>query len=151
MNWLHLLDSTPVAPATYNAAASACFAECHAGHCRDGGYCVAARIYPGDGTGWWHDAYLVPAHARRANQKEASMNKTEQMTEQACYELGYNSPAVHHREYTWKHVVQLNAYHAGQMDRQNQQPRNRNYDRSHYDAVSGERIAFGEEAGSKEE
>ncbi len=71
------------------------------------------------------------------------------LTEQACYDLGYDNPTVLYREYTWKHVVQLNAYHAGQADRQNQQPRNRTYERSQYDAVTGERIAFGEE-GSKE-
>lgn len=59
--------------------------------------------------------------------------------EQACYDLGYENPAKHHRHFRWHHVVELNAYHCGQMDRQNQQPRNHSYARADYDPITGER------------
>lgn len=60
-------------------------------------------------------------------------------SDQACYDLGYDNPSVPARIYRWKHVVLTNAYYCGQMDRQNQQPRNRKYDRVHYDPETHER------------
>lgn len=59
--------------------------------------------------------------------------------EQSIYNLGYDNPAKSHKHYRWNHVVELNAYHCGQMDRQNQQPRNGGYRREDYDPVTGER------------
>jgi hypothetical protein len=60
-------------------------------------------------------------------------------TEQGCYDLGYSNPARSHKDFKWVHVVDLNAYHCGQMDRQNHAPRNSDYRREEYDPVTGER------------
>ena len=60
-------------------------------------------------------------------------------TEQGCYDLGYDNPATPSRQFAWQHLVDVNAYRCGQMDRQNQQPRNRDYRREDYDPVTGER------------
>lgn len=65
------------------------------------------------------------------------------VTDQACYDLGYDNPSKPFRDYEWRHVVLVNAYHAGQMDRQNHAPRNRAYDRDEYDPVTGERNSPG--------
>jgi hypothetical protein len=59
-------------------------------------------------------------------------------TEQGCYDLGYNNPAKSHQNFRWPHVVDLNAYHCGQVDRQNHAPRNHDYRRDDYDPVTGE-------------
>ncbi len=61
------------------------------------------------------------------------------MTEQDIYDLGYDNPAKPARLIPWRHLVEVNAYHCGQMDRQNQQPRNRAYRREDYDPVTGDR------------
>lgn len=60
-------------------------------------------------------------------------------SEQAAYDLGYSNPAKSCREYTWRHLVFLNAYFNGQCDYQNQCPRNRDYDPDQYDS-GGERV-----------
>lgn len=60
--------------------------------------------------------------------------------EQSIYNLGYDNPAKLHKHFAWHHVTELNAYHCGQMDRQNQQPRNSEYRREDYDPVTGDRI-----------
>lgn len=60
-------------------------------------------------------------------------------TEQGCYNLGYDNPSKSSRDFAWQHLVDVNAYHCGQMDRQNHAPRNRNYRREEYDPVTRER------------
>lgn len=60
-------------------------------------------------------------------------------TEQGCYDIGYSNPAKSHRGFKWTHVIDLNAYHCGQMDRQNHAPHNADYRRDDYDPVTGER------------
>lgn len=61
------------------------------------------------------------------------------MTEQDAYNRGYDNPAKSSRDYAWQHVVDVNAFNCGKMDRQNQQPRNSEYCRDAYDPVTGER------------
>jgi hypothetical protein len=60
--------------------------------------------------------------------------------EQSIYNLGYDNPATLHKRFAWRHVTELNAYRCGQMDRQNQHPRNSEYRREDYEPISGDRI-----------
>ena len=50
-------------------------------------------------------------------------------TEQGCYDLGYESPKISSRDFEWMHLVDVNAFRCGQLDRQNHAPRNHNYKR----------------------
>jgi hypothetical protein len=63
------------------------------------------------------------------------------MNEQSAYDLGYDRPSLPSRSMQWHHVVDLNAFRCGQMDRQNNAPRNTNYERGDYDPITGERHA----------
>jgi len=60
-------------------------------------------------------------------------------TEQGCYDLGYDNPAKSSKDFSWGHLVDVNAYRCGQLDRQNLQPRNPKYDRQDYDPDTFER------------
>lgn len=62
-------------------------------------------------------------------------------TEQGCYDLGYENPARPSRDFAWQHLVDVNAYRCGQLDRQNHAPRNPNYRREDYDPETFERNA----------
>ncbi len=62
------------------------------------------------------------------------------MTEQDAYDLGYRNPASPARDHgPWRHVVDVNAYRCGQLDAQNQAPRNIDYRREDYDPETFER------------
>lgn len=60
--------------------------------------------------------------------------------EQTAYNLGYDNPSVSSREFTWLHLVVVNAFACGQSDRQNDQPRNLDYSHHQYDPGTFERI-----------
>jgi hypothetical protein len=50
-------------------------------------------------------------------------------TEQGCYDLGYENPERSSRDFKWMHLVDVNAFRCGQLDRQNHAPRNPDYKR----------------------
>jgi len=60
-------------------------------------------------------------------------------TEQECYDLGYDNPAKSMTEFSWPHLVFVNAYFCGQADRQNNVPRSLKYNDEDYDITTGER------------
>jgi hypothetical protein len=64
------------------------------------------------------------------------------MTEQNSYDLGYANPAKSSLDFTWQHLVQVNAYRCGQIDQQNRAPQNCAYRREDYDPETFERIAL---------
>ena len=60
-------------------------------------------------------------------------------TEQDAYNIGYDNPAKSSRDFEWRHLVDVNAYRCGQLDRQNLAPRNSDYRREDYDPETFER------------
>lgn len=60
--------------------------------------------------------------------------------EQASYDLGYDNPAKSERDYSWAHLVFINAYVCGRYDAQNHAPRNKEYGPSQYDSSTFERL-----------
>lgn len=62
-------------------------------------------------------------------------------TEQDAYELGYHNPSTPSHYFEWRHLVDVNAFHSGQLDSQNQNPMNREYRRADYEPDTGEKLA----------
>lgn len=58
---------------------------------------------------------------------------------QSCYDIGYANPAKSSRDFQWDHLVFVNSYRCGQIDRQNQAPRNWEYRSEDYDPETFER------------
>lgn len=63
---------------------------------------------------------------------------TEWRTDQQAYDAGYAEAGADPRK-DWPHLTFANAYACGAMDRQNQQPRNPDYQPEDYDAGTWER------------
>ena len=89
------------------------------------------------------DPRYVPCHSPsgyclKNEQRSKSVWREKMKNEQEAYDKGYDNPAVPIRCFPFHHLVDINAFHCGQMDAQNQQPRNREYRRDDYDPC-GER------------
>ena len=64
-------------------------------------------------------------------------------SDQEAYDLGYSNPSVPFKNFEFRHVVVLNAFCCGQMDAQNNAPKNENYRREDYDiGGTNERVHF---------
>jgi hypothetical protein len=61
--------------------------------------------------------------------------------EQEAYDLGYANPGIETRQFTWGHLVAINAFRCGQLDYQNHAPRNTAYKLDDYDPYTFERMA----------
>ncbi len=55
------------------------------------------------------------------------------LTEQNAYDFGWINPSTPCKDWEFPHLIDANAYTCGQIDRQNQQPRNSSYRRDDYD------------------